>query len=169
MLGHTMLWTTFYFVLELANVYCTMLSNVRQYQVLEARPWSELCALDSPSDSLFLNYVLDCAIECQRRWYCDNFNYNSVSKICDIFFNQPKCYGPSSSCIHYQVILLLLKRLITWERLYYERIFVIVKLLIMLRWMISCLVTPSIGLCPVVGWAKVNLFNLVVEHWSSEC
>src|SRR6218665_524270 len=104
MLGHLILWTTFYLVAEYANVYCTI-SNVREYQVLEVRPGSELCALDAPSDSLHLSTVLYCAIECQRRWYCDNFNYNSVSKICGIFFNRPNCYGPSSSCIHYQVIL----------------------------------------------------------------
>lgn len=95
-----MLWTTFYLVVELANAYCP---TKREYQVLEDPPGSKLCALDAPSDTMFLNSVLECALECQRFRYCENFNYNNVSQKCEIFFNRPKCYGLSSPCIHYQV------------------------------------------------------------------
>jgi len=101
MVGHPMLWMIFYFVAEVANANCP---TKREFKVLEDPHGSKLCALDASSDTLSMNSVLECALECQRFWYCENFNYNNVSQKCDIFFNRPICYGPLSSCIHYRVI-----------------------------------------------------------------
>lgn len=84
-------------------VWCNQLFETRQFQVSEASPGLQLCAIDAPSDSLSLDSVLDCALQCQRFKYCENFNYDSVNKICDIFFGRPKCYKPYLSCVHYQV------------------------------------------------------------------
>jgi len=100
MAGNPMRWATFYFVAEVANAFCSM---IREFQVLESPPGSKLCALDAPSDSVTLNSTLECALQCQRFWYCENFNYNNVSNVCDIFYNRPKCFGPLSLCTHYQV------------------------------------------------------------------
>src|SRR6218665_309713 len=108
MVGHLMLSTTFYFVAELLNAYCSM---IREFQVLESPPGSRLCSFDAPSEALSLNSVLECALECQRFLYCENFNFNNVSQKCDIYFNRPKCYGLSSTCTHYQVIYSKLCRL----------------------------------------------------------
>src|SRR6218665_2740198 len=108
MAGHLMLWkvwTTFYFVADITNVVFTTILDVREFQVLEAPPGSKLCALDAPSDSMTLNSTLECALQCQRFWYCENFNYNNASNECDIFYNRPKCFYISfSTCTHYQVV-----------------------------------------------------------------
>src|SRR5688572_2591161 len=104
MVGYSMLWTIFNIVVELANDSYTIILDVREYRVLEVPPGSQLCALDAPSNTLPLNSVLECALECQRALYCENFNYNNVNKTCDIFFNRPKSYGSSLPCTHYQVL-----------------------------------------------------------------
>lgn len=49
MIGHSMLWTTIYFVVELADVSHAMILDAREYQVVEALPGSELCALGEPT------------------------------------------------------------------------------------------------------------------------
>ena len=103
MVGHPMVWMTFYLVTEFTNHYIAMILDVCKYEELEAPIGSKLCAFDTPSDTLSLNSVLECALQCQRFSYCENFNYNRVSQKCDVFFNRPKCYGPLSSCTHYQV------------------------------------------------------------------
>src|SRR6218665_1896011 len=97
-------WTTFYFVADITNIVFATVTYVREFEVLETPPGSTLCALDTPSDTMSLNSALECALECQRFWYCENFNYNNMSNKCDIFYNRPICFGPSSSCIHYQVM-----------------------------------------------------------------
>ena len=103
MVDHPMLLTTIYMyiVADLANANCAM---IREFKVLDAPPGSKLCAFDASSDTMSLNSALECALECQRFWYCENFNYNNMSNKCDIFYNRPICFGPSSSCIHYQVM-----------------------------------------------------------------
>src|SRR6218665_2069289 len=95
---------TFWLASGVWNVSYALVIEMREFQVAEIPPGSEICALDAPSYTLSLNSALECALECQRFSYCENFNYNNFSKTCDIFFNRPKCYGPSPPCIHYQVI-----------------------------------------------------------------
>src|SRR6218665_1908638 len=99
---------TFWLASGVWNVSYALVIEMREFQVAEVPPGTEICALDTPSYSLSLKSALECALECQRFSYCENFNYNNFSKTCDIFFNRPKCYGPSPSCIHYQVIVIII-------------------------------------------------------------
>ena len=100
--------TTFWLAFGVWNVSYALVIEMREFQVAEIPPGSEICALDAPSYTLSLNSALECALECQRFSYCENFNYNNFSRTCDIFFNRPKCYGPSPMCIHYQVIVIII-------------------------------------------------------------
>src|SRR5688572_13198208 len=102
MVGYATCFVTFWLIaIALVNVSCDTVIDVREFRMADVASGSNVCALDAPSDSLSLNSVLDCALECQRSSYCKNLNYDSVKKTCDIFFNRPKCYGLSPSCIHY--------------------------------------------------------------------
>ena len=103
---YSMFLVTLYFAVGLVNISPMRVADVREFQRVEAAPGAQLCALNEPTDSLFLNSVLDCALECQRSSYCDNFNYHKINKTCDIFFERPTCYGPSPGCIHHQVKIL---------------------------------------------------------------
>src|SRR5688572_17420732 len=103
-MGGFAFFVTFCFAVGMSSFSFATVVEVREFQVVEVPPGSELCALDAPSESLSLNSALDCALKCQRSLYCENFNYNNMKKTCDIFFNRPKCYGPFSPCIHYQVM-----------------------------------------------------------------
>lgn len=77
--------------------------NVRQFQVTGAPSGLELCALSPPSYAQLVDSVLDCALNCEQYWYCENFNYKNSSKTCELFYNRPTCYGWTSGCTHYQV------------------------------------------------------------------
>src|SRR6218665_160455 len=94
---------TFCFAVGISSVSYALVIEMREFQVAEVPRGSKICALEAPSYSLSLNSSLECALKCQRFSDCENFNYKNVNKTCDIFFNRPKCYGPSSTCIHYQV------------------------------------------------------------------
>lgn len=96
-------YATFCLAIGLVNVSYATVVDVREFRMVEVASGSNVCALDEPSESLSLNSVLDCALECQRFSYCKNLNFDNVNKTCDIFFDRPKCYGPSAYCIHYQV------------------------------------------------------------------
>src|SRR5688572_2642303 len=105
MVVYSLFLVTLCFSIGLVSISSINVVDVLEFQLAEVPPGSELCALDTPSYSLSLNSVLECALECQRSLYCENFNYKNINKTCDIFFDRPTCYGPSPFCIHYQVII----------------------------------------------------------------
>lgn len=104
MIGYTTCVLTFCLTTGLVNAFSATVVDVREFSLAEDEAGSNICALDAPSVSLSLFSVLACALECERfSSDCENFNYKDVNTICELFFDRPKCYGPSPSCVHYQV------------------------------------------------------------------
>src|SRR6218665_621148 len=74
------------------------------FQVTQVPRETVLCAFDEPTKVLSLRSTLVCSAACRRGVNCMNFNYFASKRICHLFSFRPKCYEPSSTCRHYQVV-----------------------------------------------------------------